>query len=251
MKYALERIKFVYKTRGIRGVLLALWRRVFFVFYFYPYNIVRYTFARKFRRPRHPDFVFQGTTYRYFYSTYNFTWDNERIIEIPIIWRMVQEAQAQGKRVLEVGNVLAYYYPISHDVLDKYERGSRLINEDVLTFKAAEPYDLIVSISTMEHVGWDPPDEPDSSKLSASILNLKNALAPGGDMVITMPLGYNREMDIKLFADQMPFDKEYFLKRIDNENQWQETDKDAVRGARYNHPFHAANGLVIGVVKRS
>jgi len=251
MEYAIERIKFVYRTRGLGGIALALWRRVVFVFYFYPYNIVRYAIAKEFRQPHYPSFEFQGSRYDYFYNTYNFTWDNERIIEVPIIWRMVQEAQAAGKKVLEVGNVLSHYYPITHDVLDKYERGPRIVNEDVLTFRSEKHYDLVVSISTMEHVGWEPPDKPDPEKLPASIANLKKLLAPRGEVVITMPLGYNHDMDAKLFAGTMPFDKEYFLKRVDGRNQWMEIGKDAARGSRYGHPFNAANGLVIGIVRQA
>lgn len=247
MKYLYARAKYVYETRGARGIALALWRRVVFVGYFAPYNLVAYTYVKKVRKPRYPTFVFNGKEYDYFYHTYNFTWDNERIIEIPIVWEMVREAQAEGKRVLEIGNVLSHYYPITHDVLDKYERGDNIINEDIHEFKPKEKYDLIVSISTMEHVGWDPPEEPDPSKLPSSLLNIKSMLTHGGKMVITMPLGYNHNMDKELFANKLPFDTEYFLQRIDKHNQWEHVSKTAAHGLQYGKPFHAANGLVVGV----
>jgi len=61
-------------------------------------------------------FKFQGRHYGYFCHRYNYTWRNERAIEVPIIWKMVEENR-EG-RVLEVGNVLAHYFPVRHDVLD-------------------------------------------------------------------------------------------------------------------------------------
>jgi hypothetical protein len=107
-------------------------------------------------------FIFNGKTYYYFVHKYNTTWKNERAVEVPIIWDIVREHYRQGKRVLEVGNVLSHYFRIFHDVLDKYEVAEGVINQDVVDFKPAWKYDLIVSISTLEHVGWDEePKEPE------------------------------------------------------------------------------------------
>lgn len=101
----------------------------------------------------------------------------------------------------------------------------------------------------MEHVGFDLPDNPDPEKIGNSLLNLKKALAPGGEIVVTMPLGWNPEMDKRLFANSFPFDSEYFLKRIDKNNRWEEIPKEAARGGLYNKPFNAANVLLIGIIR--
>src|SRR3990172_4116095 len=97
-------------------------------------------------------FVFRDKTYHYFYHTYNPTWRNERCVETPIIWSIVKRSKEAN--ILEVGNVLSHYFDTNHDVLDKYERAPGVINEDVVEFKSNKRYDLIVSISTLEHVGW-------------------------------------------------------------------------------------------------
>lgn len=63
--------------------------------------------------------------------------------------------------MLEVGNVLSHYFPIHHDIVDKYEVCPGVINQDIADFLPQEKYDLILSISTVEHVGWDEqPQEP-------------------------------------------------------------------------------------------
>jgi cyclopropane fatty-acyl-phospholipid synthase-like methyltransferase len=51
-----------------------------------------------------------------------------------------------------------------------------VINEDVVNFKSKKKYDLIVSISTLEHVGWD--EKP--MKIPRAIENLKTLITPQG-----------------------------------------------------------------------
>ena len=63
-------------------------------------------------------FTFQGKAYKYLFRRYNTTYANERAVEIPIAMEVVRGHPEE--RVLEVGNVLAHYYPHHHDVLDKY-----------------------------------------------------------------------------------------------------------------------------------
>src|SRR5262245_21627467 len=60
-------------------------------------------------------FIFNRKTLPYFRHRYNMTWRNERCIEIPIAQEFLN--RHKGKRVLEIGNVLSHYLPISHDVL--------------------------------------------------------------------------------------------------------------------------------------
>lgn len=189
-------------------------------------------------------FAFQNLRYRYFYHRYNKTYMNERCVEVPIVWRIVTEYR--GKQILEVGNVLNHYFDSEHDVLDKYEKGDGIINQDVASFRPSKKYDLIVSISTLEHVGWDE-DERDSSKIVLALENLKSALVRGGKMVITVPLGYNCEMDKLLGTGSVRFTNQFYMKRVSKSNTWREVDWETVKDARFNSPFPCANGIVIGV----
>lgn len=207
-------------------------------------NSLSYYYIKIFKSSR--TFTFQGNTYNYFTHKYNSTWRNERSVEVPIIWKSVNESR--GKKILEVGNVLSHYYSINHDILDKYEEADNVINQDVCDFQSSKKYDLIVSISTLEHVGWDEnPREP--MRILQAIENLKSLLAPQGKIIVTLPLGYNPEMDRLLNDAKIRFTKMYCLKRISKDNKWIEANWKDVNNTKYNHLFHIANGLVIGMIE--
>jgi len=160
----------------------------------------------------------------------------------------------KGRNILEVGNVLSHYFPVNHDIVDKHEKANGVINQDVIDFHPSKKYDLIISISTLEHVGWDENLRDhkilhDPMKILHAIENLKRLLAPKGKMIITLPLGYNPELDKLLRNGKIQFTRRFCLKRISEDNKWIEVYWKDVQNARYNNPFHAANGLVIGIIE--
>jgi len=199
-------------------------------------------------------FELDGHKYKYFYMLpSNKDWLHERCVEIPIVWRLVNKYH--GKEILEVGNVLSNYFHISHDVLDKYEHADGVINEDVVGYKPSKKYDLIVSISTLEHVGFEE-TPPESKKIVRAIDNLKSLLVLGGELVVTLPVGfYNHEHRIHelcgLISDgTIKFDKLYCLKRKARV-KWVESTWDNVKDLKFNSPFPAANGLLVGYIRKS
>jgi hypothetical protein len=192
-------------------------------------------------------FIFQNQKYQYFCSRYNFAWKNERTMEIPIFWDIIKANS--HKRILEIGNVLNHYHTIHHDVLDKYEITNGVINEDVVTFQTKTKYDLIISISTMEHVGWD--EKPRQRyKIIPAINNLKSLLARNGKIIMSLPLGYNKDLDELLQLNKLPFYKTYYLKRMNKKNEWDEANWNEVKNSRYNSKFPNANAIIIGYVKK-
>ncbi|MBT3913298.1 MAG: hypothetical protein HOF22_08895, partial [Verrucomicrobia bacterium] len=94
------------------------------------------------------EFVFEGKSLPLFYHRYNMTWATERAVEVPIAQEFIE--RFAGKRVLEVGNVTQHYLDTAHTVLDKYERGPGIINEDIADYSPPERFDLILSVSTFE-----------------------------------------------------------------------------------------------------
>lgn len=190
-------------------------------------------------------FRFNGREYEYLYHPYNKTWKNERGVEIPIFRELLLEHE--GKRVLEVGNVLSHYFPIQHEVVDKYEVSSGVINKDIVEFAPQDKYDLIVSISTLEHIGWD--EQPQAPiKLLQAIDHLRSAcLAPSGKLVASLPIGYNRYFDYLQTRGKSPFTTQHFLKRISKRNYWVESDWEQCRDVAYGRSV--ANAIVIGAIQ--
>jgi hypothetical protein len=188
-------------------------------------------------------FKFQGKSYRYFYHSYNTTWNNERAVEIPLICKLVNKNR--DKDILEIGNVLSNYFDIPHDIVDKYEEVEGVINQDVVDFKPSKRYGLIISISTLEHVGWDEiPRDPD--KIFSALKNLKDCLTAGGELVVTLPIGLNPILDTFLETGKLKFTENYYLKRISKKNEWIELSSNFHR-AKFGQPFTSANVLFIGI----
>jgi SAM-dependent methyltransferase len=198
-------------------------------------------------------FVLNGEAFTYDTSPYNRSWDNERSVEIPIFRRIL--ATGSG-RVLEVGDVLGNYGVIGHDVVDRYEdwrRGERaerhVIRADVLDFVPAERYDVIVSISTLEHVGFDGENEP--RKLLRAVDHLTTAcLAPGGVLAVSLPVGYNPHVATFIETGELRFDETFYLRRIARRHWTQVASWSDIRGLSYNQRVPSAEGLVIGLRRR-
>jgi len=197
------------------------------------------------RSVRAKTFQFDGREYEYLYHPYNRTWKNERGVEIPIFRELL--LKYAGKRVLEVGNVLSHYFPIRHEVIDKYEVSSGVINQDIVEFVPQDKYDLIISISTLEHVGWDEqPQKP--GKLLQAIDHLRaTCLAPSGRLVASLPIGYNRYFDYLQKNGKSPFTTQHFLKRISKQNYWVESDWNGCKDATYGR--FVAHAIVIGSIQ--
>ena len=204
--------------------------------------LLYFIYYRKVRR--HNTFLVLGKSYRYFDTVK--TWHGERAVEIPIVMEMVRKYQ--GKNILEIGNVLSHHVRFEHDILDKYEIAKGILNEDVVDFRPDKRYDLIVSISTLEHVGWD--EKPrDNMKILRAIENMKALITPrGGMIIVTLPLGYNSALDKLLKDGIIRFSKQYHLVRTSKGNEWKETSWEDLQVAKYNTPLPFANGLLIGII---
>jgi SAM-dependent methyltransferase len=149
-------------------------------------------FAAGLALPRGGGFELGGERYRLLRSLHGRTWTTERAVEVPVARRVLE--RHAGKRVLEVGNVLSHYGPVAHEVVDKYEHAAGVENVDVLDLPARPEYDLVLTISTLEHVGRD--EEPrDPARAVAALEHLHRLLRPGGVLFATVPVGYNPELD--------------------------------------------------------
>jgi hypothetical protein len=210
---------------------------------------VRYPcwYYRTFKKNR--TFLFENQELKYFYSEYNVTWKNERAVEIPIVCHLLK---TRTGKLLEVGNVLSHYFDNNHDVVDKFEKGDGVLNEDITEVRLAKNYDTIVSISTLEHIGWDENAKGkrlnDQEKIPRAIDAMKNFLLPGGTIIITVPIGFNPHLDKLIGKRKLNFYKESFLHRISRDT-WIETDWESVKDCKFDRPYPAANAILVGMIK--
>jgi len=158
-------------------------------------------------------FWFERKKYKTFCHWYNPTWRGEREIEIPLALELLKKFK--GKNIFEVGNVLNYYTKINHDVLDKYEIYKNVINEDIINFKSNKKYDLIISISTIEHIGFDEHSKNLKNVLYA-IKNIKNLLSKGGTFFFTIPWGHNYYLEDLIKKKKIKLSDKYLLVKINN-----------------------------------
>lgn len=207
-------------------------------------KILKY-FYYKATRPK--TFKFKRKKYKYYFQWKNMTWMGERVIELPIIWNLLKKYK--NKQILEVGNVLSQYGPVKHEILDKYEKAPGVINKDIMDYKPKNKYDLIISISTMEHVGYDEPVK-DPEKVINAMKKLKNMLKKDGKLVITIPINYNPKLDEYIKNKTIQFNEKYWLKRNTKNNQWTETNEQEGLNTKYHNKYPYANSLFIGVIKK-
>lgn len=192
-------------------------------------------------------FSFDSKKYNYFASLYNKTFLNERIVEVPIFIDIIKNNT--DKKILEIGNVLSHYYDFEHDVVDKYEKGNNVINEDILTYSPQKKYDLILSISTFEHVGFDETPK-DPKKIIPTFENIKNLLNPKGSLVFSIPLGYNIYLDDLCINNQLGLDKILGMKRLSKLNKWVEAEPVTLKGIQFHKPFEYANAILLGYYEK-
>ena len=135
-------------------------------------------------------FRFNGRQYEYFKHTYNHASENMRTLEVPIITEYMSHHSAFDA-ILEIGNVLSHYGKTTWDIIDLNEGP---IKQDLMTWEPQTQYDLIVSISTVEHIQASPED---------IIGKIRSLLTLDGKAIITLPTGYNPAWDKSLLSGEL------------------------------------------------
>ncbi len=184
-------------------------------------------------------FYIDGKKYTYFSSPYYQTLATERCIEIPFVLSFINNNSKTN--TLEIGNVLSNHISFKHDVLDKYEIAKGVINEDVAYYNFKKKYDLILSISTLEHVGFDEP-EHDAEKVIIAIKNLINSLDKKGILIISVPLGYNPVIDKLILRNTFKF-KKYFMIKTSFMNTWKQANISEAMNKKYGSKYPFANSI--------
>lgn len=195
----------------------------------------------------HGQFSFRGQSYPYLFHRYKHTWLTERAVEVPIVQALVDGHRSE--QVLEVGNVLSHYRDQRHLVVDKYERAPGILNRDALELEDLAPFDLVVAISTIEHIGRD--EEPRDPGLAIEALRrLQALLAPGGRLVATVPVGYHRELDRALSTGEVALTRGAALRRGALGAGWREVAPEEVWGTPYDFLLYSARAVFFAEIER-
>jgi len=79
--------------------------------------------------------------------------------------------------------------------------------------------------------------------------NLRSLLAPGGRLVVTIPLGYNPPLDRMMEEGRISFSHRGYLKRQPRRNIWREVGAGEVRNPGYDRQAYAAHELLVGIIE--
>ncbi|HEX4725037.1 MAG TPA: hypothetical protein VH333_21165 [Pseudonocardiaceae bacterium] len=189
-------------------------------------------------------FEFRGERLPYTLARYNNSFLNERAVEVSIAHWFLSKNTG---RVLEVGNVLRHYGVTGQTVLDKYEVIPGVLNYDVVDFVPESPFDTVVAISTLEHVGWDEtPRQPDN--VFRAMDNVKKFGGTDGRVLVTVPIGHNKVLDAGLRAGKVSFPQETWLARTNRRNDWAEVEPEEALSRTYGEPYTGANAIYVGMV---
>lgn len=193
-------------------------------------------------------FEYNGRIYPYFDDSCNMTRITERAVEIPIALDLFNHAV----RPLEVGAVLPQYLPSwgerAHEVIDLYEIYPDVVNADVLTFEAFAVFDLVICISTLDHLN-------SADEVRTAVSRMKSWLVPGGVLFATVPHGQPPEIGGGSWLDELVLSGELdmHITRMDKVDPhlhiWgQRPLTDAPRA--YNSPSAFANTVYLMEWKR-
>jgi len=178
-------------------------------------------------------FYYWDVELEYCRDAYNHSGENERAVEIPIArWFIGQRGSAGGG--LEIGNVLSHYMRAPWTVIDRYEPGRHLAMD---LFDYHQDHDWVVSISTLEHVRWDEPDQgrhPDGPV--NALRHLWELVRPGGAMLVTTPMGWHPFWDSAVLDGRLPVTPTRQATFVRDGSGWRQT-------RRLEHRRYAATSI--------
>jgi hypothetical protein len=128
-------------------------------------------------------------------------------------------------------------------VVDKYEQGPGIVNRDVLDLADLGRFELIVAISTLEHVGWDEEPHRPEAALDA-VQALRGMLAHGGRLVLTHPVGYNPHLDEALRGGALPLARVAALRRSGRRTRWTQVEPEEAWHAPYDFLLYSARAVL-------
>ncbi len=194
------------------------------------------------RARKEPQFSLDGRRYDYVDDWHSWTWLNERAVELPIARAAM--AAADPARTIEIGNVTSHYFPARHRIVDKYESAPGVENIDLFEISEREAFDLVLCVSTLEHVGWDEPVRDPVPAVDA-VARLMELVAPGGRLLVTIPVGYHPTLANAAIDGTLGFDSVRALRCRYPSLDWHEAVPEAVAAVPYDELIYRASAVLI------
>lgn len=194
------------------------------------------------RHRKEPRFTLDGRRYDYVDDWHSWTWLNERAVELPVAREAL--AAADPTRTIEIGNVTSHYFPARHRIVDKYESAPGIENIDLFEIAEREAFDLVLCVSTLEHVGWDEPVRDPVPAVEA-VARLKELAAPGGRVLVTIPVGYHPTLADAAIDGSLSFDSVRALRCDYPSLDWHEVAPDTVATVPYDELVYRASAVLI------
>jgi hypothetical protein len=188
-------------------------------------------------------FRYRGQVYPYFVDSYQNTRINERAVEVSIALARYNKAI----RPLEVGAVLPHYIPDwpeqYHEVIDLHEDYPAVIRANVLTYSAIGQHDLVMSISTLDHLN-------NVDEVMAAVGCMKSWVTRGKLVFATVPAMQPPEVGGGEWLDELVLsgDLDMSIARMDktdpDNHEWREVSMDD-KPLAYNGRSNFANTVYI------
>jgi hypothetical protein len=187
--------------------------------------------------------IFSFRRRSYFYADLEAA--NERIVEVPIFHDLI--SGFKSSQILEVGNVLHQYFGTKHTVLDLYEDSPNItIHKNAIGWLSGRRYDLIISISTLEHFG-ERIGPQGCYAPACGLYSLCRNLNPMGEFWFSIPCSQNFFMDRTIRDGEFVADEWFGMRRVED-RIWEQCSKEDAMKMKYDEPFACANGILIGVI---
>lgn len=200
-------------------------------------------------RRRDRRFEVAGNDIAYELTRYNNSWLNERTVEIALARHFL--AGDPPGTVLEIGNVLRNYRlePLaesSHVVVDKHEEVGDVVNDDARYYRSDRRFAAVVSISTLEHIGFDEKIKDADGPVKA-LETMRHHMADDGVLLVTVPLGYNPGLDTAIRDGRFSCPEQFCLRRISQDNTWVQDSVSVGLAHPYGSRYNNANAVYVGI----
>jgi hypothetical protein len=183
-------------------------------------------------------FTFGGKDFWYEHNDYNSTSQNERTVEVPLGRAFLRHYD----HVVEVGAVMPYYGAIDHVTIDLFDSWIGCVRADAETKNYHGQN--VLSISTVEHLGAPEWSYGEIVRDDSKPVRFLDKLINSADhYLVTWALGQHKQLDIWA----MRICKLYYLKRVNQANEWREVGHLAIEhwAAQYGRPYPFGNVVAV------